>query len=70
VSDPPLFTRIEGDKVVIDARTVADEEVRMMREIFRQCGSDRFDPTRWSNRAMSAAMRMSESDDVEMPALG
>ena len=56
--------------MVIDARTVADDEVRLMRDIFRQCGSDRFDPMRWSNRAMSAAMRMDESDEGEMPALG
>ena len=69
LSDPPLFTRIEGDRVVIDARTIADDEVRLLRDIFRQCGSDRFDPSRWSNRAMSAAMRADAEED-ERPALG
>jgi len=69
LSDPPLFTRVEGDRVVIDARTIADDEVKQLRDIFRQCGSDRFDPTRWSNRAMSAAMR-ADSEEDDIPALG
>jgi len=33
---PPLFTRLEEGRVIIDARTVADVEVRMVEEAFRQ----------------------------------
>ena len=33
---PPLFTRIEDDRVIIDARTVADDEVGMIASSFQQ----------------------------------
>ncbi len=33
---PPVFTRIEEDRVIIDARTVADDEIRMIRTACRQ----------------------------------
>ena len=36
LASPPVFTRIEEDRVIIDARTVADDEVGMIRVACRQ----------------------------------
>ncbi len=36
LSDPPLFTRIADGKVIIDARTITDEEVSMIGHSFRK----------------------------------
>jgi len=33
---PPLFTRIENDRLLIDARTVTREEVRLIERVFKQ----------------------------------
>ena len=33
---PPLFTRIEEERIIIDARTVTDDEVRIIGDVFRQ----------------------------------
>ncbi len=70
LSDPPLFTRIEEDRVIIDARTIADDEVRLIGGIFAGCTGDRFDPKKWSNRAMSAALKLDIRGDDKLPALG
>jgi len=36
LADPPIFTRIEADKVIIDARTVADEEAPWIDRALKQ----------------------------------
>lgn len=36
LASPPLFTRIEGNQVLIDARTVGDDEIPLIEDVFRQ----------------------------------
>ena len=70
LSDPPLFTRIEEGRVIIDARTIPDEEVKFFSSIFAECNGDRFDPAKWSNRAMSAELNIPKAGDDKLPAVG
>lgn len=70
LSVPPLFTRIEDDKVIIDARTVADDEVRLIGEIFRTVTSDRFTEVMQNNQALSLKNKGKVPGKSDLPALG
>ncbi|NQT35609.1 L-seryl-tRNA(Sec) selenium transferase [bacterium] len=70
LSVPPLFTRIEDDKVIIDARTVADDEVRLIGEIFRTVTSDRLTEAMQNNQALSLKKKGKVSGKSDLPALG
>ena len=70
LSSPPLFTRIEDDKVIIDARTVADDEVRLIGEIFKTVTSDRLTHAMQNNQALSLIKKEKVPGKSDLPALG
>ncbi len=70
LASPPLFTRIEDDSVIIDARTVADEEARLIAENFAQVIGEKDNLKSWSNRAESIDRGKSEPGKDTLPALG
>ncbi|MCF7810534.1 L-seryl-tRNA(Sec) selenium transferase [bacterium] len=70
MSNPPLFTRIEDEKVIIDARTIADDEVRLLKDVFQQCTNVRFAPEHWIKWDLSVDPDSTKSGSDELPAIG
>ncbi|NQU05735.1 MAG: hypothetical protein HQ568_06555, partial [Calditrichaeota bacterium] len=70
MSNPPLFTRIEDEKVIIDARTIADEEVKLLKSVFQQCTDVRFAPEHWIKWYVSRDPDINISGSDKLPAIG
>jgi len=67
-SDPPLFTRIEQERVIIDARTIADQEVKLFTRIFSRC-IELKDTNKWSNQPPSTELDKTKRGD-DLPSIG
>lgn len=70
MSNPPLFTRIEDEKVIIDARTIADEEVRLLKAVFQQCSDVGFAPEHWLKWDILRDPDSNISGSEKLPAIG